>query len=157
MADVGGIGGFNPATTRSEFDADAAAQRRAEERARQEELQEERRVEQQEEALQSEEATAEREQAEQQRQEDLQDEVALSNAAQEFLTRTAQENANAANDDAVAAAEAAEAGAQATQVGGVDGTNQDTADEENNATVNGSQDDESEQTRALGQIVDQFA
>lgn len=161
MADIGGIGGFNPVTTRSTFDAEAAAQRRAEERARQEELQEARRSEAvEEDARAAEESDTDQDaNAQAQQQQEAQDEVTLSNAAQDFLSRAQDDAATqAANDDAqIQQAQAAQEAGRVNQVGGVNGTNQTTADEENNATVNGNQDDQSEQTRALGQIVDQFA
>lgn len=149
MADIGGIGGFNVAATRSGVDTEAASQRRAEERQRQEELQEARRQEAEAEELRRTEETST----------DQEDSIVLSNAAQDFLVQADQEGA--ANDDAqataVAATQEADAVARTTQIGGVTGTNQDTADEENTTTVNGNRDEESEQTRALGQIVDQFA
>lgn len=150
MADIGGIGGFNPATTRSAFDVEAAAERRAEEQQRQEELREQQRVEaQQEDATRTQETDTEQDaQASAQDQQRAEDQVTLSSAAQDFIAQQTEQT-QAANDDAAIAA--------TTQVGGVDGTNQRAADEENTSTVNGNQDDQSEQTRALGQIVDQFA
>lgn len=160
MADIGGLGGFDVATQRSAFDQEAAAQRRAEERARQEEVQEQRRTEaSQEEARRTEETDTEQESAAQnQTQEELQeDTVTLSNAAERFVVEAENAETAAANDDALAAVQQADAVSRTTQVGGVNGSNQDTADEENSSTVNGNQDSQSEQTRALGQIVDQFA
>ncbi|WP_421876486.1 hypothetical protein [Pacificispira sp.] len=161
MADIGGIGGFNLATTRSVFDTEAAAQRRTEEAQRQEALREEQRVEEAaDEEAQVQEAAAEEEGASQAAQEDQEDTIVLSNAAQSFLVQ-AQDDAEAANDDGtvggVGATGGVDAVVQTTQVGGVNGTNQQTADEENSSTVNGNQDQQSEQTRALGQLVDQFA
>ena len=156
MADIGGIGGSDVATQRSAFDQEAAARRRAEERTRQEEAQEQRRTEAaQEEARRTEEADSDQQAAvEQQARDDLrEDRISLSGSAERFIAE-AQEAEDAANDDAVQQADTV---ARTTQVGGVDGSNQDTADEENSSTVNGNQDDQSEQTRALGQIVDQFA
>lgn len=155
MADIGGIGGFNPGTTRSFFDSEAAAQRRAEEAQQREAVREEQRVEEAaEEEARVQEATAEEESASQAAQEDQEDTVVLSNAAQEFLVQ-AREDAQPANDDATVGAAAS--AAQTTQVGGVNGTNQQAVDEENSTTVNGNLDQQSEQTRALGQLVDQFA
>ncbi|MDW3206693.1 MAG: hypothetical protein R8L07_14250 [Alphaproteobacteria bacterium] len=155
MADIGGIGGFNPGTTRSFFDAEAAAQRRAEESRSQEAAREEQRVEAAaEEEARTQEAAAQEESESQAALEDQEDAVVLSNAAQEFLVR-AQDDAQPANDDATVGG--IEAVAQSTQVGGVNGTNQQAVDEENSTTVNGNQDQQSEQTRALGQLVDQFA
>lgn len=160
MADIGGIGGFDPATTRSNFDAQATTQRRAQEQ----QVQEVRRAEVLETDLaarRAEETNAEQGNIQSQAQRE-EDSIVLSNAAEEFLVQaeTDAQNAVAANENANLAFEQSEASQEAgaaNQVGGVNATNQDSADEDNNAVVNGSQDGNLEQSRALGQIVDQFA
>jgi hypothetical protein len=170
MADIGSVGGFNPATTRSAFEEEAATRRRVEERSRQEEIRETQRdttAEQQ--AARAEETARAEEVARAEavendgrdaalpQSEELQDTVTLSNAAQEFLVEQ-QNEIQAANDDAaVQATEASDNIVEIAQAGGVTQTNQVAVDEENTSVVNGNQDSQSEQTRTLGQIVDQFA
>ena len=161
MADIGAIGGFNPATTRSNADSEAAAQRRADE-ARQ--AAEERQAEQaelaQEEAAAAEESDSEDQSQTGGQQQLSEDTVTLSSAAQDFLLQSDRDAAEtAANDDAAveATTSVAAPAVDPTQIGGVNGTNQTTTDEENTSAVNGNQDNQSEQTRALGQLVDQFA
>jgi len=156
MSDIGGISGFNPATTRSTFDPEAAAQRRAEERARQEAAREEQAVASvdEEEAQRAEESDAEQRTSPQAQQELQDDTVTLSNAAQDFLIQT-REDTQAANDDAEV--EAIQAAREAAEATGIGATNQTTRNEESTSEVNGNQDNQSEQTRALGQLVDQFA
>lgn len=159
MADIGGIGGFNPAVTRSTFDPEAAAQRRADERARQEELQQRPAVEdvEAEEQLRAEEANTQQQASQQSQEQDNTDTVTLSNAAQDYLTQ-AQDAAQAANDDAtVDAATDTEAVTQIASATGLSATNQTARNEESTSTVNGNQNTQSEQTRALGQVVDQYA
>lgn len=154
MADIAGVSAFGFGGVRSN---PAAELEQAAEESRDRRTEEDRRQEATEEALRSGDTSdadasrvaqeADTEQDTNTRNEQRQnDEVVLSTAAQD---RLANDNA----DDGVAVAAAGETAA----VGETLRTNQEDNDNANTSEVNGNQDQESEQTRTLGQVVDQFA
>ncbi len=154
MADIGGIGAFGFGGARSNPAADLEARQ---EEARDRRAEEDRRTDNTEAALRSED-TSDADASRVTRETDTEQETGAQNAqrqSDEVVLSTAAQNqlANDNGEDDVAVAAAGESAA----VGTTARTNQEDNDNANTSEVNGNQDEQSEQTRTLGQVVDQFA
>lgn len=155
MADIGGVGAFGFGGIRSN---PAAELQQAAEEARERRLEDEQRRATTEEALQSgdtsdedsvrvaTEADAENQAGDENAARRGEDSIELSREAETLLA-----NDNQSDDTVVLAA------GESTALGRAERTNQEQGEADTSAEVDGNRDDQNEQSRTLGQVVDQFA